>query len=106
MFHRRLSPLRFHARGSRARERRGAFDTVRRITIPLLAPAILAAANVFLHQQHGPFEAGPRRRTAGRVFLLPTLIYFTAQMGAPPNYGLGAVYSVLFMGLMIVVLIL
>ena len=84
----------------------GAFDTVRRVTIPLLAPAILAAAMYSFISNMDQFEAALVAGLPGRVFLLPTLIYFTAQMGAPPNYGLGAVYSVLFMGLMIVVLIL
>ena len=51
------------------------------------------------------FEAALVAGLPGQVFLLPTLIYFTAQMGSPPNHGLAAVYSVLFMALMILVLI-
>jgi iron(III) transport system permease protein len=84
----------------------GAIQTVRRVTIPLLAPAILAAAMYSFISNMDQFEAALVAGLPGRVFLLPTLIYFTAQMGAPPNYGLGAVYSVLFMGLMVVVLVL
>jgi iron(III) transport system permease protein len=83
----------------------GAFDTIRRVTLPLLAPAILAAAMYSFINGMDQFEAALVAGLPGQVFLLPTLIYFTAQMGAPPNHGLAAVYSVLFMGLMVVVLI-
>jgi iron(III) transport system permease protein len=83
----------------------GAFDTIRRVTLPLLAPAILAAAMYTFINGMDQFEAALVAGLPGQVFLLPTLIYFTAQMGSPPNHGLAAVYSVLFMILMIVVLI-
>jgi len=83
----------------------GAFDTIRRVTLPLLAPAILAAAMYSFINGMDQFEAALVAGLPGQVFLLPTLIYFTAQMGSPPNHGLAAVYSVLFMALMILVLI-
>ena len=83
----------------------GAFDTVRRVTLPLLAPAILAAAMYSFINGMDQFEAALVAGLPGQVFLLPTLIYFTVQMGSPPNHGLAAVYSVLFMALMIVVLV-
>jgi iron(III) transport system permease protein len=83
----------------------GAFDTIRRITIPLLAPAILAAAMYSFINSMDQFEAALVAGLPGQVFLLPTLIYFTVQLGAPPNHGLAAVYSILFMGLMVGVLV-
>lgn len=84
----------------------GAFETIRRVTLPLLAPAILAAAMYSFISNMDQFEAALVAGLPGRVFLLPTLIYFTVQLGSPPNHALGAVYSVLFMLLMIAVLIL
>jgi iron(III) transport system permease protein len=83
----------------------GAIETVRRVTLPLLAPAILAAAMYSFINGMDQFEAALVAGLPGQVFLLPTLIYFTAQMGAPPDHGLAAVYSVMFMVLMIAILI-
>lgn len=83
----------------------GAFDTIRRVTLPLLAPAILAAAMYSFINGMDQFEAALVAGLPGNVFLLPTLIYFTVQMGSPPNHGLAAVYSILFMALMILVLV-
>lgn len=83
----------------------GTFETVRRITLPVLAPAILAAAMYSFISNMDQFEAALVAGLPGRVFLLPTLIYFTVQLGAPPNHGLGAVYAVLFMALMILMLL-
>ena len=49
------------------------------------------------------FEAALVAGLPGQVLLLPTLIYFTVRMQSPADYGLGAVYSVLFMLLMALV---
>jgi len=83
----------------------GTFETIRRITIPLLAPAILAAAMYSFISSMDQFEAALVAGLPGQVFLLPTLIYFTVHLRSPADYGLGAVYSVLFMILMIVLLL-
>lgn len=83
----------------------GAFHTIRRVTIPLLAPAILAAAMYSFISSMDQFEAALVAGLPGQVFLLPTLIFFTVQLRTPSDYGLGAVYSILFMLLMIVLLV-
>ena len=83
----------------------GPFETVRRVTIPLLAPAILAAAMYSFISSMDQFEAALVAGLPGQVFLLPTLIYFTVRLRSPADYGLGAVYSVVFMLLMIVLLV-
>jgi iron(III) transport system permease protein len=71
----------------------------------LLIPAILAAAMYSFISSMDQFEAALVAGLPGQVFLLPTLIYFTVQLRTPSDYGLGAVYSVLFMVLMIVLLV-
>lgn len=83
----------------------GTFSTLRRITIPLLAPAILAAAMYSFISSLDQFEAALAAGLPGQVFLLPTLIFFTVQLRSPADYGLSAVYSIFFMVLMILLLI-
>jgi len=83
----------------------GTFETIRRVTIPLLTPAILAAAMYSFISSLDQFEAALVAGLPGQIFLLPTLIYFTVQMRQPVDYGLGAVYSVFFMLLMILLLV-
>jgi iron(III) transport system permease protein len=83
----------------------GTFETLRRITIPLLAPAILAAAMYSFISSLDQFEAALAAGLPGQVFLLPTLIFFTVQLRSPADYGLSAVYSVFFMLLMLLLLI-
>jgi iron(III) transport system permease protein len=82
----------------------GTFHTLRRITIPLLAPAILAAAMYSFISSLDQFEAALAAGLPGQIFLLPTLIFFTVQLRSPADYGLSAVYSVYFMLLMILLL--
>ncbi len=84
----------------------GTFHTIRSVTIPLLAPAILAAAMYSFISSMDQFEAALVAGLPGQVFLLPTLIYFTVRMQSPADFGLGAVYSVLFMVLMFLLLVL
>jgi iron(III) transport system permease protein len=83
----------------------GTFETLRRITIPLLAPAILAAAMYSFISSLDQFEAALAAGLPGQVFLLPTLIFFTVQLRSPADYGLSAVYSIFFMVLMILLLV-
>jgi len=82
----------------------GTFETLRRVTLPLLAPAILAAAMYSFISSMDQFEAALAAGLPGQVFLLPTLIFFTVQLRSPADYGLSAVYAVFFMLLMIVLL--
>jgi iron(III) transport system permease protein len=51
------------------------------------------------------FEAALVAGLPGKVFMLPTLVYFTVQMRAPADYGVSAVYSLVFMLIMIALLI-
>jgi iron(III) transport system permease protein len=73
-----------------------------RITLPLLMPA-LAAATIYSFVSHlESFEAPLTVGLAAGIFVLSTLIYFTARYHFPVDYGLSAAYAVLFMTIMTV----
>lgn len=73
---------------------------LRRITLPLLAPAILAAGIYSFVDNMDSFEGPLVLGLAAGIFVLSTLIYFTTRFSAPFDYGLGAAYSVFFMVVM------
>jgi iron(III) transport system permease protein len=74
----------------------------RRITLPLLMPA-LAAAGIYSFVSHlESFEAPLTVGLAAGIFVLSTLIYFTARYHVPVDYGLSAAYAVFFMVIMAV----
>jgi iron(III) transport system permease protein len=77
------------------------FQTFYRVTLPALAPAILAAAMYSFISSMDNFEGALAVGLPGGVYMLSTLVYFTVSLRVPVDYGLGAVYSVLFMGIMI-----
>jgi iron(III) transport system permease protein len=78
----------------------GRFETLRRITIPLLTPALLGGIMYAfvgnLQDMDTPLVLG---LPAG-IFVLPTLIYFIAYRGAITNWGVASVYATLFVLLM------
>src|SRR2546426_2973937 len=77
-------------------------DVLRRITLPLLMPA-LAAATIYSFVSHlESFEAPLTVGLAAGIFVLSTLIYFTARYHFPVDYGLSAAYAVFFMTIMTV----
>jgi iron(III) transport system permease protein len=76
-----------------------------RVTLPALSPAILAAGMYSFILSMESFEAALAVGLPGGVFVLSTLIYFTTRVQPPPDYGLGAVFGVIFMVVMILLLI-
>jgi iron(III) transport system permease protein len=75
-----------------------------KVTLPALAPAILAAGMYSFILSMESFEAALAVGLPGGVFVLSTLIYFTTRIQPPPDYGLGAVFGVIFMVIMILLL--
>ena len=73
---------------------------LRRVTLPLLAPAILAAGIYSFVDNMDSFEGPLVLGLASGIFVLSTLIYFTARYSAPFDYGLSAAYAVFFMAVM------
>lgn len=72
----------------------------RRITLPLLMPALCAAAIYSFVSHLESFEAPLTIGLAAGIFVLSTLIYFTARYHVPVDYGLSAAYAVFFMVIM------
>jgi iron(III) transport system permease protein len=68
--------------------------TLRRVTIGLMMPAILAAAMYALLGNLEDFDVPLLIGLQAGIFLLPTLIYFTAYIS--PSPGLAASYSSIF----------
>jgi len=83
----------------------GRLVTFFKVTLPALTPAILAAGIYSFIQGMESFEAALAVGMPGGVFVLSTLIYFTTRVQAPVDYGLAAVFGVVFMLLMILLLI-
>lgn len=76
-------------------------QTLFRVTLPVLTPAILAAGMYSFISSMDQFEAALAVGLPGGIYLLSTLVFFTVSLRIPVDYGLGAVYSVLFMLIMI-----
>jgi iron(III) transport system permease protein len=81
---------------------RGAFFQV---TLPALLPAVLTAAIYSFISSMEAFEAPLAIGLPGGIFVLSTVIYFTTRMQAPIDYGLGAVFGVSYMVLMLLLLL-
>ncbi|MGH7844215.1 MAG: ABC transporter permease, partial [Candidatus Binatia bacterium] len=73
------------------------FLVMRRITLPLLMPAIFAAGMYSLLVSLDSFELPLIVGLPGRVFVFTTLIYFSAQGLFPPNYGLASAFGMTFL---------
>jgi iron(III) transport system permease protein len=75
------------------------------ITLPALAPAVLSAAIYSFISSMESFEGPLAIGLPGGIFVLSTLIYFTTRLQAPLEYGLGAVFGVIYMVLMLALLV-
>ncbi len=75
-------------------------QTLRRVTMPLMLPALLAAAIYAFLGNLDDFDTPLLLGLPAGIFLLPTLIYFTAYVSSSPNWGLAAAYSSLFLVMM------
>src|SRR5215475_12744557 len=71
-----------------------------KITLPLLAPALFAAATYSFVSHLDSFEAPLAVGLPAGIFVLATLIYFQAMLSVPGDYGLSAAYAVFFMVIM------
>ena len=68
--------------------------TLRRVTLGLMMPAVLAAAMYAFLGNLDDFETPLLIGLQAGIYLLPTLIYFTAYVS--PSYGLATAYSSIF----------
>jgi iron(III) transport system permease protein len=72
----------------------GTMTTLRRVTLGLMLPAVLAAAMYAFLGNLDYFETPLLIGLQAGIYLLPTLIYFTAYVS--PSYGLATAYSSIF----------
>jgi len=72
----------------------GSMTTLRRVTLGLMLPAVLAAAMYAFLGNLDDFETPLLIGLQAGIYLLPTLIYFTAYVS--PSYGLATAYSSIF----------
>lgn len=68
------------------------WTTARRVTLPVLRPALLAAILYEFTSSMESFEAPLVVGLPGRVFVYSTMIYISTR-DAIPNYGLGAAFA-------------
>ena len=68
------------------------WTTLRRVTLPVLRPALLAALLYEFSSSMESFEAPLVVGLPGRVFVYSTMIYISTR-DAIPNYGLGAAFA-------------
>ncbi|HWP58658.1 MAG TPA: iron ABC transporter permease [Candidatus Acidoferrales bacterium] len=73
------------------------WKTVRHVTLPVLTPAILLAGIYSFMSSLDSFEIPAVIGLPARIFVLSTLIFFTARQAAPIDYGLSAAYASLFL---------
>lgn len=83
----------------------GPFKTLRRVTLGLMLPALFGAGMYGLLGNLDDFDTPLLLGLPGDVFVLPTLIFFTAQVTGSPNWGLAAAYASLFLIISIVLVI-
>lgn len=72
----------------------GSWTTLRRVTLGLMKPAVLAAAMYAFLGNLDDFEVPLLIGLQAGIYLLPTLIYFTAYI--TPSYGLASAYASIF----------
>src|SRR5680860_581474 len=77
-------------------------STMRRVTLPLLVPALFAAAVYAFLGNLQDFDTPLVIGLPAGIFILPTLIYFIAYASPIPSWGLAAAYASLFLVVMAV----
>ena len=88
------------ARVSKASSR----STFFRVTLPVLLPAVLTAGMYEFVSSMESFEAPLAVGLPAGIFVLSTLIYFTVRLQAPVDYGLGSVFGVTYMFILLFLL--
>jgi iron(III) transport system permease protein len=80
-------------------------NSLRRVTIPILAPALMAAGVYGLIGNLDDFETPLLIGLPAGIFLLPTIIYFSAYISPVPNWGIASAYTTIFLVIMVVLVI-
>ncbi len=75
--------------------RRG--ETLRRVTLPLMAPVLLGALIYGLVGNVQDFDTPLFLGLPAGIFVIPTLIYFSAYSTPVPNWGVASAYAYVFL---------
>jgi iron(III) transport system permease protein len=81
---------------------KGRFETLRRITLPLMMPVLIGAVIYAFVGNLQDFDTPLVLGLPAGIFVLPTLIYFTAYSSPVPNWGAAAGYASLFLVVMFI----
>ena len=92
------------ARRGRAHERADAWATIRRVTLRMSLPSILALSMLVFIRAVEAFEVPALVGLPGRISVLTTDIYGDMVAKAPPDIGAASALSVLMLGLVLVLL--
>jgi iron(III) transport system permease protein len=83
----------------------GRWHTLRYVTLPLMKPALLAAGIFAFLSNMEDFDTPLLLGLPANVFILPTLIYFTAYVSPTSSWGLASAYTSIFLILMLALII-
>ncbi|MEW6673576.1 MAG: iron ABC transporter permease [Thermodesulfobacteriota bacterium] len=86
--------------------RSNTFSTLRKITLPIMTPSVLAAAVYLFIINIEVFEIPGLIGLPARITLFSTAIYNNATMLVPPNHGLANTYAMTFLLLSAVLIML
>jgi iron(III) transport system permease protein len=81
------------------------WKTLRHVTLPLMKPALLAAGIFAFLGNMEDFDTPLLLGLPANVFILPTLIYFTAYVSPSSSWGLASAYTSIFLILMVALIV-
>lgn len=81
------------------------WKALRYVTLPLMKPALLAAGIFAFLSNMEDFDTPLLLGLPANVFILPTLIYFTAYVSPSSSWGLASAYTSIFLILMVALIV-
>lgn len=82
----------------------GVLRTLRRVTVPVLWPAVLSATMLCFMSVMESFEIPGIIGLPANVYVFSTRIYFAADLDSPPDIGLASAFAVTFLLISLVLL--
>lgn len=82
----------------------GVLRTLRRVTVPVLWPAVLSATMLCFMSVMESFEIPGIIGLPANVYVFSTRIYFAADLDSPPNIGLASAFAVTFLLISLILL--
>lgn len=82
----------------------GVFRTLRRVTVPVLWPAIMSATILCFMAVMESFEIPGIIGLPANVYVFSTRIYYAADLASPPDIGLASAFAVTFLLISLILL--